>query len=225
MIYIIFGASGSGKTTFMNLIKSNFDNVDIHEKATTRKIRRYDDDEIISIPSGIPRDKYDYIYNQYGYEYGIEKAQIERSLSMNRCHFVICNDIEIIERIKNDYRGKVTVIFLCFDAPREELIKIQKKREISDDEIDVRLNKMEYLNQVFIENTHVFDEVIKNKYDYPDKMLKQVDRIINGLQAKRGSKIHFDISNFTVIWYDSMSELERKLKVMFENILTNKSNY
>ena len=42
------------------------------------------------------------------------------------------------------------------------------------------------------------------------------------LTARKGTKIHFDISNFPVIWYNSMSELERKLKVMFENILTDK---
>ena len=41
------------------------------------------------------------------------------------------------------------------------------------------------------------------------------------LTARRGTEIHFDISNFSVIWYNSMSELERKLKIMFENILPN----
>jgi len=184
MIYLIFGASGSGKTTLVNLIKSNYDNVDVHEKATTREIRRYDDDEIISLPLGIPTDKYDYIYNQYGYDYGIEKVQIEKSLSMNRYHFIICNDIETIEKLKNDYPEKVTVIFLCFDAPKEELTKIQKKRKISDDEIDIRLDKMQYLNQVFIEKSYIFDEVIKNNFGEPNKMLKQIDRIINGLQSK-----------------------------------------
>jgi len=340
MIYIIFGASGSGKTTLLNIIKSNYDNVDVHTKAVTRNVRLYDDDEIVSMPLGIPTDKYDYIYSQYGYEYGIEKAQIEKSLIQNRPHFIICNDIETVEKLKNDFLGQVSVIFLCFDAPKEVLEQIQKTRKISDDEIEVRLNKIQYLNQVFIEKNHVFDEVIKNNYgDAPDKMLKQIDRIINGLQSKsnniqemletirkevvvnkkeelsvekdflfiimamseeepiledihstfkricefyklraervddkfsfqqiyskilnhiklaefiiadltferpncyyeigyahaldkkviltarRGSKIHFDISNFPVIWYNSMSELERKLKEMFEKILPNR---
>jgi len=339
MIYIIFGASGSGKTTLLNIIKSNYDNVDVHVKAVTREVRLYDDDEIVSMPLGIPKDKYDYVYSQYGYEYGIEKMQIEKSLSQNRPHFIICNDVETIEKIKNDYRGKVKVIFLCFDAPREALEQIQKTRKISDDEIDVRLNKIEYLNQVFIEKPALFDEVIKNTYgDSPNKMLNQVDRVINGLQSKnsniheslenirkevavnkkddlavekgflfiimamlddepilddihstfkraceahklraervdddfgfqqiylkvlnhiklaefiiadltferpncyyeigyahalnkkviltarKGTKIHFDISNFPVIWYSSMVELERKLKERFEKILSN----
>lgn len=36
-IYIIFGASGSGKTTLLNIIQNNYNNIDIHKKATTRK--------------------------------------------------------------------------------------------------------------------------------------------------------------------------------------------
>jgi len=342
MIYIIFGASGSGKTTLLNIIKSNYDNIDIHVKAVTRNVRLYDDDEIVSMPLGIPTDKYDYIYSQYGYEYGIEKSQIEKSLLQKRPHFIICNDVETVEKIKNDFRGKVTVIFLCFDAPREVLEQIQKTRKISDDEIDVRLNKIQYLNQVFIEKPNLFDEVIKNNYgDSPDKMHKQVDRIINGLQsksyniqeqlenlrkelvenkkeelavekgflfiimamldeepvlddihstfkrvcefyklraervdddfgfqqinlkvlnhiklaefiiadltferpncyyeigyahalnkkviltAKKGTKIHFDISTFPAVLYSSMSELERRLKEIFEKVLSNKNS-
>jgi len=196
MIYIIFGASGSGKTTLLDIIKSNYDNVDVHVKATTRKVRLYDDDEIVSIPLGIPTDKYDYIYSQYGYEYGIEKAQIKKSLSLNRPHFIICNDVETVEKIKNDFRGKVTVIFLFFNAPREVLEQIQKTRKISDDEVDVRLNKIGYLNQVFIENPNLFDEVIKNNYgDSPNKMIKQIDRVISGLQQKN-SNIQEILENF-----------------------------
>lgn len=196
MIYIIFGASGSGKTTLLDIIKSNYDNVDVHIKATTRNVRLYDDDEIVSMPLGIPKDKYEYIYSQYGYEYGIEKSQIEKSLLQNRPHFIICNDVETIEKLKNDFRGKVTVIFLFFNAPREVLEQIQKTRKISDDEINVRLNKIQYLNQVFIENPNLFDEVIKNNYgDSPNKMLKQIDRVVNGLQSKN-SNIQKILENF-----------------------------
>jgi len=185
MIYLIFGASGSGKTTLVNALKSHFENVDIHQKATTRELRRYDDDEIISISSGLPKEKYDYIYSLYGYEYGIEKAQIDKSLATNRHHFIICNDIETIEKIKNDYFGKVTVLFLRFDAPEEVLKQIQKTRKISDDEIDIRLNKMQYLNQVFIEKSNLFNEVITNNFgDSPEKMVIQIGRVINGLKLK-----------------------------------------
>lgn len=35
----------------------------------------YDGEEIDSFVNGIPSDKYDYIYSQYGYDYGIQKSK------------------------------------------------------------------------------------------------------------------------------------------------------
>lgn len=184
MIYIIFGASGSGKTTLLNIVKSHYDNIDVHTKATTRKIRMYDDKEIVSLPLGIPTDKYEYIYSQYGNEYGIQKSQIDASLNKNRHHFIICNDVDTIEKIKLDYPRQVSVIFLRFDAPKEVLEQIQKTRKISDDEIGVRLNKIQFLNQTFIDKSELFDEVVKNNFgDLPEKMINQIDRIINQSKA------------------------------------------
>ncbi len=183
MIYILFGASGSGKTTVLNIIKSHYQNIDVHTKATTRKKRVYDDEEIASFPMGIPYDQYDYIYSQYGYEYGIQKNQIEESLNQNKFHFIICNDIETIEKIKSDFNDLVKVIFLLFDAPKEVIESIQKTRKITDDEIGIRLNKIQFLNQTFIERSNLFDEVIKNNFgDRPEKMISQIDRIINPIK-------------------------------------------
>jgi guanylate kinase len=180
MIYIIFGASGSGKSTLLNIIKSHYgESIDIHTKATTRRARMYDNDEIISFPQGIPENQYKYIYSQYGYDYGISDSQINVSLQMNRLHFIICNDVETIEKLKLDYPDKVKVIFLRFNAPKEVLESIQKTRKINDDEIGVRLNKIQSLNQIFIERSNLFDEVIKNNFgDNPEKMIYQIDRII-----------------------------------------------
>lgn len=53
------------------------------------------------------------------------------------------------------------VIFLRFDAPKEVLESIQKTRRISDDEIGIRLSKIQLLNQMFIDRSDLFDEVIK----------------------------------------------------------------
>lgn len=179
-IYIIFGASGSGKTTLLNIVKNHYSNVDIHVKATTRQKRMYDGEEIDSFVNGIPADKYDYIYSQYGYDYGIQREQIDSSIKNKRIHFIICNDVDTIEKIKLDYPNVLKVIFLRFDAPKKVLESIQKTRKISDDEIGIRLNKIQFLNQVFIDRSDLFDEVIKNNFgDQPEKMVSQIDRIIN----------------------------------------------
>lgn len=181
MIYIIFGASGSGKSTLLNVIRDDFGTESTHVKGTTRKKRQYDETEIISYPDGLPKDKYDYIYSQYGYEYGIEKKQLANAIKNNINHFVICNDTNIIERLRSDFHGQVKVIFLSFDAPIESIEMIQKSRNITDDEINVRVSKIKFLHSMFIEKNYLFDHVIVNHFgEHPEKRLRQeLYRIIN----------------------------------------------
>ena len=79
MVYVIFGASGSGKTTLLEILNKEYSNISIHKKGTTRNRRQYDDEELEYYLNGLPT-KYDYVYSQYGYEYGIEKAQINKAI-------------------------------------------------------------------------------------------------------------------------------------------------
>lgn len=166
MIYVIFGASGSGKTTLMNSVYNELGEKAVNIKGTTRSRRIYDDIEIVSYPNGLPMEKFGgdngYIYTQYGYEYGIEKKQIIEAIEGNYPHFVICNDMTTITKIRNDFQGNVFVIYLYFDAPKEQILEIQKRRGITDDEIELRVSKMEYFHEQFVHNSAFFDEVIKN---------------------------------------------------------------
>ncbi len=106
MIYIIFGASGSGKSTLLNIIRDDFGVKSTHVKGTTRKKRRYDETEIISYPNGLPKDKYDYIYSQYGYEYGIEKNNCQRLLRIIKIILLfamiqlLLKDLEVIFTVR-----------------------------------------------------------------------------------------------------------------------------
>ncbi len=184
MIYIIFGASGTGKTTLMNSVYSECGEKAIHKKGTTRKKRKYDDIEIESYPDGLPEEKFGpgkgYIYSTYGYQYGIEKKQIEDAISGKYPHFVICNDVETIKKLRKDFSTNIVVIYLSFDAARETILQIQKTRDITDDEIETRMDKIEYLNKEFIDNSSLFDQVIINRYgDNPEIMLwSQMARIM-----------------------------------------------
>lgn len=185
MIYIVFGASGSGKTTLLISVKAHLGERAINKKATTRSIRSYDDIEVVSYPEGIPKDKYKYFYSQYGHEYAIDKQQLEDAIKGGYHHFVICNDIPTIEKIKEDFEFKVKVIYLSFNAPEETIREIQRRRGITDDEINLRISKIQYLKAVFIDNQKLFDAVILNKYgENPEVSLwPQVESIIGEKQG------------------------------------------
>src|SRR2546423_3516207 len=139
-VVIVFGASGSGKSTLMSLLAESGAQYNIHAKGTDRPPRKYDDVEIRCVSQVTPRD-YDYIYQTYGYRYGIQKTQIDTALANNQHHFIICNDIDVIHRIRQDYGERARVVFHYFDAPREALLDIQRQRGITDDEIEIRVAK------------------------------------------------------------------------------------
>lgn len=172
-IVVVFGASGSGKTLLMEQLLGAGGQYSIHIKGTNRAPRQYDDVEICCVASVAP-DQYDYIYETYGHRYGVQRAQIDAALRQNRHHFIICNDISVIRALRRDYGSAVKVIFHYFDAPRAELLKIQRARSINDDEIELRLAKTESLYRIYAENWVLFDAVLANSYgqELPDLRVK-----------------------------------------------------
>ncbi len=168
MIYIIFAASGAGKTTLMKCVYEELGKQSVHKKGTTRQIRKYDDIEFEFFNNGLPEDRYGgekgYTYSQYGYEYGIEKKQIDNAEKAGIPHFIVCNDIQTIKKIKADYPFRVRVVYLKIDASNDTIRAIQRARNISEEEIELRLSKIEYINTMFSEHSYLFDSVIINKY-------------------------------------------------------------
>lgn len=166
LVVLLFGASGSGKSTLLEQLLHANSNYSIHIKATDRSPREYDGIEIKCVES-VSSNEYDYIYSTYGFRYGIQKSQIENAIVEGKHHFIICNDIPTIEAIRRDYGKRVRVVFHHFDAPREALQTIQAQRGISDDEIDLRLAKIDNLYRTFVEEQELFDGVLHNHYGEP----------------------------------------------------------
>jgi guanylate kinase len=192
-IVIIFGASGSGKTTLLSELRKSSPQISIHAKAADRPKKKYDQDEIVSVSQVSDKD-YDYIYSAYGHHYGIQRSQIDASLLAKQDHFIICNDIITIERLKEDYGERVEAVFLVFDAPREQIAAVQKRRKIPDDEINLRLTKISVLTDIFLNNADIFDGVIINRLGAPvSDMVEQLHLIMNNksgnLLAKNTAEI------------------------------------
>jgi len=147
----------------MNQLINSGEQYSIHIKHTDRPPRQYDDIEIKCVKTFNPQD-FDYIYQTYGFRYGIQKKQIDKAISENRHHFIICNDIPTIKELKRDYGSLVKAVFTYFDAPNDVLRQIQHDRQISDDEINLRLAKTNVLYRQFVDEWRLFDEILENHY-------------------------------------------------------------
>ena len=171
-LVILFGASGSGKSTLVELLGVAGAQYSIHMKGSDRPLHDYDGIEIRSVPE-VSRDQYEYIYQTYGHRYGIQKAQIEEALTQGSHHFVICNDIEVARDLKRDFPDQSRLVFHYFDAPRSALLAIQKRRNIKDDEIDLRLAKIDALYATFVEEWRLFDGTLVNHFQEPSRALRE----------------------------------------------------
>lgn len=170
LVIVIFGASGSGKSTLMELLMQSGKQYSLHFKGTDRPPRQFDGIEIRCVDR-IESSEYDYIYQSYGFHYGIQRSQIDSAIAENLHHFIICNNLEVIRALKRDYPSRVRVIFLDFDAPRETLHAIQIARKIHNDEIKLRLVKTEALYNIFLHERELFDDVLYNRYgDKPEEL-------------------------------------------------------
>ena len=188
LVVVIFGASGSGKSTLMEQLQRAGSNYSIHIKGTDRQPRAYDGVEIRCVHEVTPAE-YDYIYETYGYRYGIQRSQIDAAIRANNFHFVICNDIPVIHALRSDYGDLVRVIFHHFDAPREALEAIQAARGIGDDEISLRLTKTEALYKTFVEQQDLFNDVLFNHYgDDPEITRFKMENLLQRLLLKSTPK-------------------------------------
>ena len=170
-VIVIFGASGSGKTSLMEMLVDSGGQYSVHEKTSDRPPRQYDDVELRCVTNFDVND-YDYVYETYGFRYGIQRAQIDKALEEQMHHFIICNDISTIKKLKRDYAAVAKPIFMFLDAPGDVLLDIQKKRKISDDEIEIRLAKTSVLSRQYAENTDLFDGILPNHYNEDQETLK-----------------------------------------------------
>lgn len=176
-VIVVFGASGSGKSTLMEQLAAAGTQYSIHIKHTSRPRRQYDGIEIRSTEKFIEAS-FDYVYHTYGYQYGLQRNQIDEALAAGRYHFVICNDIAVIRALRRDYGARVRVMFFSSDAPRAMLEQIQRERGITDDNIELRLEKMNALHETFVEEYEHFDAVIVNHFGAPQSLRKQLEKLL-----------------------------------------------
>jgi guanylate kinase len=162
MLYIFFGSSISGKTTLLDLAKKKFSLKCIITKVSTREVRG-DNDDIVNFPEGFDNIHY-YKYKMYGHEYGFLKKDIKKACNSKDSYFAICSDKEIVKEMKNYFGDKVVVTFFLLNISKDELRKTQLDRGLDENEIEQRINQVALINEIFLTNMDLFDEVVFSKH-------------------------------------------------------------
>lgn len=162
LIFILYGASGAGKSSILNFIKK-IKGCSIYQKDTTRPNRKKENKkgvlELRFIKKLIP-EKYALIYKQYGYEYGVRKDLLEKSIKNNDFHFIIINDVKAIKQFKKKFTNTVNIYIHCDPNIIPERIKA---RDGLMDEKRRRRIRFQYLD--FIKNNLLFDHTVVNLWE------------------------------------------------------------
>lgn len=167
-IYVLMGASGSGKTTIGNYLKElGLPEIISH---TTRPKREGEVDGVTYYY--VTKEEFDKIEKveqvQYGENfYCISKAEIDNKLNASDRLFVIC-DVNGMEQVKAHYPDEVVVIYLYTSL--KEMKHRMKKRGDSIENIKVRIQYAKKTQE--LDNGKYADFKIKNRD------LKKTKRIV-----------------------------------------------
>jgi guanylate kinase len=186
-LFLIVGASGSGKGTLLRALKDMGDRyVTVISKITTRPPKATDGDELISInpaPTAIQKTqkdfeiKYDIVYGQYKYHYGISTSDILQNFKKGKFQVLIVSNSDAIKKLYQKFEPIIKLIYLYspIDVEKLEAHQINIGTE-SPEEIEKRKKGIEEIHKFYITNISRFDHVFLNIRE-PEDMFDQIFRL------------------------------------------------
>lgn len=184
-IITLTGPSGSGKSTAIKyFLKYNTDffKPQVIAKYSTRQRRKEDSFEIKAGYEQLPSEC-DLVYEQYGVRYGLILQEVYDVLSQGQSPIVILNDVRAVDDIRSLLGGLVKSVFIYRSDPDLELMnRIALDRgQVDKSDVTRRYQKAQSIYRIYIENIHLFNHVIINRYSRSE-LAVQVKRIIQGFK-------------------------------------------
>ena len=177
VIYVILGASGSGKTTSIDFLAKEM-SVKIITKWSTRARRSNDGPEIISVEK-IP-DECDLRYTSYGTEYGFKTSDLWKTIEQGLSGAIVVNDIRTLKLLKRRFSHFIRTIYIHSNVSADELMTEEAKRYGDKFTADLqlatqkRIEKIKAVHRKYIENVSFFDSIILN-VGTKDMLFKQIE--------------------------------------------------
>jgi len=170
ILFLIDGASGTGKTDLIEYVESKQINAGILRKMTSRPIREeekrnkafldlefYSQDEFDSM-------MLDYTYEYRGYSYGFSKQQLNHFLKLYKYVFIIIRSIALMRKLVEVTKSaKVIKVYIHSDPSKVE--QRLTNQGFTNDQINFRLSRIEEIYREYVLNSSFYDEVIVNNSD------------------------------------------------------------
>jgi len=144
-LYILTGASTSGKTTLLNNILEN--GYAMKAPKFAERISRGPDDDIIHFDN-IEKSNCDVLYVINGKRYGIDTKLIKDEIKKGMDLFVILSDLRVIRRLKSEFEDHAKAIYISSAIDEENVVKEQAKRntfiptEKQKEELHTQFNRL-----------------------------------------------------------------------------------
>lgn len=166
-LFLIDGASGTGKSDLLGFLTQFSTDVAYVKKYTTRDERYYEkggkwflDLEFVN-KTKFNKLKLEYHYLYSGFSYGFSKSDLDKQLAKHSNVFIIVRNIKIIKKLLLDYKYlNVVPIFIYTD--RMETVNRLKRKKCDQKQIDFRLKRLEVAFGDYLKHHKIYEKVIIN---------------------------------------------------------------
>lgn len=183
-IITLTGPSQSGKSTaidyFLSIKRKGY-NPECIAKYTTREPREDDKSREVIYCDALP-SSCDLVYQQYDNRYGLSLNSIQENLVNGITSIIVINDVRTISEVKRIFGPLCKSVFVFRKSPNYKEFKDEAdSRGVTNEKIITkRLKKAEAIYRIYIENIHLFDNVIINAFNRTE-LKKQIKSIISNL--------------------------------------------
>jgi guanylate kinase len=173
----LYGVSGTGKSTVIDILSMANKALSVHVKDTTREQRQEKERDLRFMSEEEFRERsskgeYEVIYHKYGHFYGVRRDTLLTAFERRELHCIIVRDITALQTLKRRYRLRA----LYFHLDPETAVEHVRRRNAEDQEERLRRLREEY--KEYIDHNTLFDHVIVNFWDLQNAVL-QVQRLID----------------------------------------------
>jgi len=183
-LFLIDGASGTGKTDFLKYIQEFAIEGKTIPKFTTRKRRPYETDDGPPLDLiWVSEEEFDshnpeYQYKYGGKRYGFSKVALEDALKTAQNVFVIVRNKNIIRWLLKEF-SFINVVPVYIYTDQERVVTRLKEERIPEEQIQFRLGRLSKAFDDYLKHPDLYKEILINNSIYSD-----FARLIEGLLEK-----------------------------------------